>query len=212
MDRCNKCNEIGEIIKPGLRCRKCVNEYKNRLANEKKNRKCAYCKLSYIPKGKDKECSVRCKIFNNIKIIGGCWEWQKKIGKHGYGQVTLNQKHCLIHRVSYEEFKSSIPKGKQVCHTCDNKKCVNPDHLWIGTAKENRQDAKIKGRLPDQRGRKHSEIAKKKMRNKKLGSKGFWTGKRRSKETIEKIKETKKRQRLKSLINNELQPFDTASH
>jgi len=49
--------------------------------------------------------------------------------------------------VSYRIFKGDIPKGLYVCHACDNPRCINPDHLWVGTAKENMQDAKRKGRL-----------------------------------------------------------------
>lgn len=112
-----------------------------------------------------------CKIKNNICIEEDCWIWIKKIGNSGYGEIGSDGKSKLVHRVSYGIFKGEIPKGKHVCHSCDNKKCVNPDHLWIGTQKENIQDAKNKGRLPDQRGRKHTEETLKKLKFRKRPNK-----------------------------------------
>ena len=78
--------------------------------------------------------------------------------------MRFNSAHVLAHRMSYQTFKGPIPKGKFVCHSCDNKICCNPEHLWVGTAKDNSQDAKRKGLIPDQRGRKHSEETKAKFK------------------------------------------------
>jgi hypothetical protein len=87
---------------------------------------------------------------NSTPNENGCWIWNLAKSTRGYGKCLF--KALGAHRVSYEAFKGKIPKEKYVCHKCDVKACVNPDHLWVGTCKENVQDAKSKGRLPDQRG------------------------------------------------------------
>jgi len=86
-----------------------------------------------------------------------CWEWKAQLTSSGYGKFNLKGKTILAHRYSYMIFKGDIPEGMQVCHSCDNRKCVNPSCLWLGTAKENMQDAKNKKRLYDQSGFKASK-------------------------------------------------------
>lgn len=79
----------------------------------------------------------------------GCWDWISGSRCHGgYGTVRTDGKKRLAHRVSYEVFVGPIPEGKIVCHSCDNRMCVNPEHLWIGTQKDNVKDMLDKGRRP----------------------------------------------------------------
>ena len=89
------------------------------------------------------------KRFNEkykINPVTECWEWTASINNWGYGHFRRNNKTDKAHRVSYELFKGPIPKGLCVCHTCDNPKCVNPDHLWLGTFGDNNRDRSSKGR------------------------------------------------------------------
>lgn len=74
----------------------------------------------------------------------GCIEWQGPLDRHGYGRVSEGR---LAHRIAYMLVKGD-PSGKLVCHSCDNPRCVNPDHLWLGTVTENNRDAVAKGRFP----------------------------------------------------------------
>lgn len=83
-----------------------------------------------------------------VKQKNGCWEWQGTLTYDGYGRWGINKKKDGVHRSSYKIFKGEIPKGLFVCHTCDNRKCVNPDHLWLGTNKDNLDDMRRKGRQP----------------------------------------------------------------
>ena len=83
-----------------------------------------------------------------IDKASGCWNWTAALAGKGYGQMKLpkQRKQGYAHRLSYMIHKGEIPNGKYVCHTCDNPKCVNPDHLFLGTSKDNQQDMKSKGR------------------------------------------------------------------
>lgn len=85
----------------------------------------------------------------------GCMIWMGVIGNCGYGQFfLLNKKAIRPHRLSYKYFKGEFNENLFICHTCDNKKCVAPDHLFVGTPKENmtdminkKRDIKAKGSI-----------------------------------------------------------------
>lgn len=75
-----------------------------------------------------------------------CHIWLGTKDKDGYGQLKVAGKMKRAHRLSYELKYGSIPKGKLVCHTCDNPSCVNHKHLFLGSPKDNTQDMIKKGR------------------------------------------------------------------
>ena len=90
------------------------------------------------------------------KHLGHCWIWQGSHFQSGYGRYFLRQKAYRSHRVAFFIYYGPIPEGKMVCHKCDNPKCVNPLHLFLGTSKENTHDMIDKGRLNRNRA-KHSD-------------------------------------------------------
>ena len=89
------------------------------------------------------------KVMGNYSPVPGtgCWLWLGSQDRYGYGVVKTGGKWiCAAHRLFYQMHKGPIPEGMLVCHTCDTPLCVNPDHLWLGTPKENVQDMIKKGR------------------------------------------------------------------
>lgn len=92
--------------------------------------------------------------------IGRCWAWTGS-KRNGYGEFNRTG----AHRVSYRLFKGDIPRGLFVLHICDNRECINPDHLKIGTNKQNVDDKVKKGRAKGGNGRKGENIVTSKLTN-----------------------------------------------
>jgi len=76
-----------------------------------------------------------------------CWLWEKSNSAKGYGQIRKNGKMTTAHRVAWELHNGPIPDGMCVLHKCDEPICVNPNHLFLGTLKDNFDDAVAKGRI-----------------------------------------------------------------
>lgn len=76
----------------------------------------------------------------------GCWLWCGCRDRHGYGKVGVNRSPKLAHRVSWQVHRGPIPKGICVLHKCDTPACINPDHLYLGTQRDNASDRVQRGR------------------------------------------------------------------
>ena len=83
----------------------------------------------------------RIKANINIDPLTGCWNWQKSVTSAGYGQLTENKKYWTTHRYVYNKIYGEIPNGLVIRHLCHNTKCCNPEHLAIGTQRDNWLDS-----------------------------------------------------------------------
>jgi hypothetical protein len=87
--------------------------------------------------------------------VTDCWHWTgADNGRGGYGRMTYEGVSQPAHRLAYRAFVGEIPDGLYVLHTCDNRACINPEHLWLGTYSDNIRDAWAKGRHPGRTGKK----------------------------------------------------------
>lgn len=80
-----------------------------------------------------------------------CWNWLEYKNNDGYGNYHIGKKIINAHRMAYTIIYGDIPNGQLVCHKCDNPSCINPKHLFLGTRKDNMQDASKKGRIVSNR-------------------------------------------------------------
>lgn len=90
--------------------------------------------------------SVECKFWSLVEKSDGCWNWNGNFSTWGYGRLWAQGISMPVHRLSYFLENGTIPEGLLVCHRCDNKKCVRPSHLFLGTHNDNSDDKIKKGR------------------------------------------------------------------
>lgn len=100
--------------------------------------------------------SVKERFALYARQCDGCWEWTGQRDPRGYGRMHVDGRPMLAHRVAYLVTYGSIPPGMAVLHKCDTPKCVNPEHLFLGTQADNVRDMHNKGRAL-KRGMKGSE-------------------------------------------------------
>lgn len=92
---------------------------------------------------------------NTIKRENGCIEWQGYADRKGYGRFSTHGGEVLCHRIAYAIHFGANVAGKQVLHRCDNRLCCNPQHLFLGTHKDNMADMVRKGRSPKRFGQQN---------------------------------------------------------
>lgn len=91
------------------------------------------------------------RFWGKVHVTPNCWLWSASVTGSGYGQIGLGRKldgRGDSHRIAWLLCNGPIPDGQQVLHKCDNKRCVNPDHLYLGTNAQNMQDALQRGQKP----------------------------------------------------------------
>lgn len=118
---------------------------------------CAFCKNTFRCFSKKQNvCSVECRFAlytGSVDPESGCQNWTGPINNEGYGVLFLKSVKAnggrqvkSAHRFSYEKYVGPIPDSMCLMHSCDNRRCVNPAHLSVGTWSENNKDRSIKGR------------------------------------------------------------------
>lgn len=107
------------------------------------------------------------------RSLFGCWEWKGRTDRYGYGLswessaltgVSRRGRRTGAHRVAWMLFRGPIPNGLWVLHRCDNRRCVRPDHLFLGTVQDNNADRKAKGRAPRGEERPDSKLTESDIR------------------------------------------------
>ena len=123
-------------------CKRCGHQWFART--EHLPQRCPKCRARNWLKG---ERTLADRFWEKVQKGPDCWLWTASCFPHGYGQFRVGDTNVPAQRVVWQLTYGPIPDGINVCHHCDNPPCVRPDHLFLGTAKDNNHDAAFKGRL-----------------------------------------------------------------
>lgn len=132
------------VIKNGMKnCKPCLLEKQRERTRERRALARSLGEAQLVER-----MSVNVSYWPRVKKGKGCWIWRGCKDGAGYGYVSLLNRPVSAHRIAYRLEYGDIPKGLEVCHSCDTPLCVNPAHLFVATHEQNMRDMRRKGRWP----------------------------------------------------------------